>query len=97
MSTLEENLRPLREQIDEIDQQLLELLNQRGALSLEIGKLKSHADPTLKNIHDPKREQQVLDHITANNSGPFTNQQLQAIFELIIKEHRALQQGIQND
>lgn len=97
MSALEQELNPLREQINCIDDQILELLTQRGHLSLEVGRTKRRHDPTLNNIHDPQREKAIIERILAHNQGPFSDAQLTTIFELIFEEHRALQQGLKHD
>jgi chorismate mutase len=97
MSTLQEDLMPLREQINSIDAQLLELFTQRGLLSLEVGEIKRKHDPNLKNIRNRERELEIINSIVAQNKGPFSDEQLTTIFELIFEEHRELQQGLKND
>lgn len=95
--TLDDELQPLRVEIDRIDQQILTLLNQRGELSLKIGALKRHYDPQLNNLRNRERELEVLSKITSHNNGPFSDAQLATIFELIFDEHRSLQRGDNHD
>ena len=90
MANLNEELQPLRQQIDAIDECIIELLNQRGHLSLEIGKIKKILDPT-RNILHRNRELEILKKITDHNKGPFSNVELTAIYELIFEMHRTLQ------
>ena len=51
------NLGDWRRRIDEIDQKLVELLNERSRCALEIGKLKQAANLPL---YQPDRENEVL-------------------------------------
>lgn len=97
METLDDQLQPFRNAIDRIDQQILELLNKRGELSLKIGTLKHRYDHTLNNIRNRERELEILNNITTHNRGPFSDMQLTTIFELIFEEHRSLQRGIKDD
>src|SRR4051812_22701176 len=58
------NLGPIREQIDALDKQLVELLNQRLALAAEIGKVKRSAGGQ---IYVAEREDAVLRKVAAQN------------------------------
>ncbi|MCD6165657.1 chorismate mutase [candidate division KSB1 bacterium] len=79
-----------RNKINEIDQQIVELLNQRARCSMEILKIKNNRGYS---IHDPKREQEILRAITRNNGGPLGNQAILRIYQTVIEECRNLQQG----
>jgi len=94
MNDLTKELAPARLKINAIDDQMVSLLNQRGDLSLAVGKIKHAADPQMGNIRNREREIEILNHITKNNHGPFSDQQLTTIYELIFEEHRSLQKGI---
>jgi chorismate mutase-like protein len=81
-----------RKKIDELDEQITALLNQRAAAAVEIGKIK------LKNtapIYEPKREQQVYEHVRAVNAGPLTATEVQDIFERIMDVMRNKQKDKQ--
>ncbi len=67
----------LRKQIDQIDSQLVELLNKRAQIVVEIGKLKSQGD---KPIYAPDREKAVLEKIVKSNQGPLPDKTLIAIW-----------------
>jgi len=71
------SLDELRNRIDEIDHQLVELLNERARVVVEIGKLK---DKTGGQIYAPDREKQVFDKITRANEGPLPDKCLLAIW-----------------
>lgn len=81
----------LREKIDEIDQKIVDLLNKRTEVVLEVGKTK--LDKHLK-IHSPERERAILRRIRERNPGPFPNDTLKLIFEEIISASLALQQPL---
>ena len=71
------SLDELRNRIDEIDHQLVELLNERAHVVVEIGRLKSK---TGGQIYAPDREKQVLEKITKANKGPLPDKCLVAIW-----------------
>ena len=77
-----------REQIDQIDLRILELLNQRTSVVEEIGRIKKEARMP---IYEPKREDQVYHNITSNNAGPMPNDAVRRVFERIIDEMRKVQ------
>jgi chorismate mutase-like protein len=79
-----------RAEIDEIDQRILELLNQRARLVEDIGKLKrEHRMPVL----DGTRESQVLRRLREQNQGPLDTRGVAAIFRSIIRESRRIQES----
>ena len=71
------SLEDLRKRIDEIDRKLVELLNERAKVVIEIGKLKNK---TGKPVYAPDREKEVLEKVTGANKGPLPNKCLQAIW-----------------
>jgi chorismate mutase-like protein len=77
-----------RKEINLIDQKLLNLLNQRLRLALEIGKIKKEMG---KKIYDPKREKEVLDRLKQKNKGPLKQEDLEKIFTTIMKAFRKSQ------
>ena len=83
------DLDTLRLQINQIDRELVRLLNERARTSLQIGKIKRQQGLAIQN---ERREQQVLQHIVAQNRGPLSNEQLIEIFTGIISICRTIQQ-----
>jgi len=71
------SLEDLRKRIDDIDSKLVELLNERAKVVIDIGKLKSSTDTP---IYAPDREKQVLDRIQKLNRGPLPNKCIVAIW-----------------
>ena len=77
-----------RDRIDNIDQQLIDLLNQRMHCALEIGKIKrAHNQP----IRDPDREKAIINRIKQHNDGPITDQALEELYTRIMAESRNLE------
>lgn len=74
-------LPPLRKKIDEIDNEILRLLNERAALALEVAEVKNvHNAP----LHVPEREREILARLANDNPGPFPTAALMAVFRDII-------------
>ena len=71
------SLEELRKKINEIDDQLVKLLNERARVVVEIGKLKNKTD---KPVYSPDREKDVLAGISQANEGPLPDRCLVAIW-----------------
>ncbi|MBR5347291.1 MAG: prephenate dehydratase [Deltaproteobacteria bacterium] len=81
-------LNAIRHEIDLVDRQLLELLNQRASLSLEVGRIKADTQGA---IFRPQREREVLDRLSALNRGPLPDSHLRSLWREIMSSSRALQ------
>lgn len=79
----------LREQLDEVNLKLLDLINERAELVQKIGDVKK-----AQGMHrfDPVRERAMLDLIAERNEGPFETGTLQHIFKEIFKASLELQE-----
>lgn len=79
----------LRKRIDELNDRLLEIINERAALVQRIGELKKAqgAQP-----YDPVREREILNRIKEKNKGPFKTETLQHLFKEILKASLELQE-----
>src|SRR3954462_3816539 len=85
------DLGPIREKIDSLDKQLVELLNQRLALAAEIGKVKRNAGGQ---IYVAEREDAVLRKVAELNRGPIKNDALKAIYREIMSAAIALEKPL---
>src|SRR5580698_5819760 len=85
------DLESIREKIDGLDRQLVELINQRLALAGEIGRIKRSAGDE---IYVPEREDAVLRKICEQNQGPIKNQALRAIYREIMSAAIALEKPL---
>ena len=77
-----------RKRIDEIDQQLVKLLNERSKCAVEIGHLKKKLNMA---AWQPVREAHVLRNIVKSNPGPLDDAAVRRLFERIIDEARSLE------
>jgi len=84
--TLEE----LRQRIDVLDRQLVELLNERARAAQMIGHLKA---ATSLPVYEPGREQVIYMNVREANQGPLPDIELTHIYERIIDVMRALQRN----
>lgn len=87
----DDKLKPLRDQIDAIDAQLLALLNQRARVAQEVAHVKAETNAP---VFRPEREAQVLARVADNNPGPLASADLQAIFREIMSSCRALEKRV---
>src|SRR5688572_12595372 len=85
------NLQQLRNQIDKIDSQLVELINSRARVAQEIGKQKTDAGDE---IFSPARESEVLARIVEINKGPLDERSVRAIFRELMSGSRAIQRSL---
>ncbi len=84
-------LEPYRAQIDEIDKKIIDLLNERTKVVLEIGKIKE--DKKLPYYH-PEREKLIFDKLKAYNKGIFPNHVIETLFREIISASRSLEKNL---
>ena len=82
------NLGDWRSRIDDLDDQILNLLNQRAEAALQIGDLKRRQDlPS----YVPEREAEIFKRLAASNPGPLTSETLRAIWTEVLSGCRALE------
>jgi len=81
-------IQELRSRIDDIDDSILRLLNDRSKVVLEVGRLKSGNN---LDFHVPGRERQIYDRLLGQNPGPFPNDALKSVFREIISACLALE------
>ena len=85
--TLEE----VREEIDGIDRQLVDLLSRRAEMAREIGRIKGQDQ---KPFFTPEREREIYDRLSQINPGPLQNRQMVSIFREIISAARAAEKPL---
>lgn len=88
---MDSKLKPLREQIDAIDAQILDLLNRRARLAQEVGHVKAETNAP---VFRPEREAQVLLGVAQRNPGPLEGADVQTIFREIMSACRALEKRV---
>lgn len=80
----------LRARIDELDDQILTLLNQRAQLALGIAREKRRRGLA---VSDPMRERRVVGRLHVQNHGPLPAESLERIYLAIMGEMRLLQEA----
>jgi len=81
-------LNELRQEIDAIDDRMMEFLNQRASLVVEVGRLKAGEK---RDFHVPSREREIYERLISHNPGPFPNEALKSVFREIISASLALE------
>ena len=92
-----QELQNLRQQIDNIDLQLLNLFNQRAKFAQQIGEVKEKykSQATEKIVsYRPEREKQVLNTLQQNNSGPLPNSAITLLFRELMSACLALERPL---
>ncbi len=87
----DEKLKPLREQIDAIDAQIIDLLNQRARVAQEVGHVKAETNAP---VFRPEREAMVLRRVAERNAGPLASDDMQMIFREVMSICRALERRV---
>ena len=88
----EARLTEYRQKIDAIDEQILELMNNRISAALKIGEIKSAlSEPA---YYRPEREAKVLARLNKLNTGPMTSQVVESLFREIMSLTRGSEAGL---
>lgn len=86
---MDNELKKLRDQIDAIDDQMLQLVSQRAKLAHTIGEIKGGGP-----IYRPEREAQVLRRLMAMNPGPLPDEAITAVFRTVMSNCRTLEKAL---
>ncbi len=84
----------IRDRIDSIDTQILQLLSDRANCAEEVAVAKREAGEKDIKFYRPEREAQILRRVTEINPGPLANERISAIYREIISSCLALEQQI---
>jgi chorismate mutase/prephenate dehydratase len=88
---MDDKLKPLRDQIDAIDREILDLLNRRARVAQEVGHVKAETNAP---VFRPEREAQVLRTAAERNPGPLLAGDVQTVFREIMSACRALEKRV---
>lgn len=80
-----------RRQIDDLDEAILRLLNERAGLAVEVGRLKREAGLP---IYAPSRESEVMERLASLNQGPMTNTMVLAVYREIMSAALAIEKPL---
>ena len=89
MST--QDLQELRKKIDEIDNKLVDLLNERAKIVIEVGNIKKNENLEFRS---PAREQEIIERLNARNTGPFPQDTLKKIYREILSSSLSLERPL---
>lgn len=86
-----QQLDSLRDRIDEVDQRLVRLLNERAELVVEVGRYKRGSGTP---IYAPHREKAVLDRVLGMNEGPLAARTIEAVYRELMSGSFHLEQPL---
>ncbi len=92
--SLASKLAPLREKIDALDIQIVDLLNQRARVALQVGEIKKEVGAP---VYRPEREAEVQRRLAEHNQhsgGPLPNEAIAAIYCEIMSACRNLERQL---
>ncbi len=89
--SLTDRLSELRDRINSFDKQLIEAINERARLVVEVGQIKR--DQGIP-IYTPHRESEVLRRILAHNQGPMPARAIEAIYRELMSASFALERPL---
>lgn len=75
----------LRKKVDEVDAKIVDSLNERAEVVLQIQELKRQTGAPL---HDPEREAEILKKVTEANQGPLDDETIRGIYGHILYHMR---------
>ncbi len=84
----------IRERIDSLDSQILELLTKRAECAEQVGEIKRAAGEEDIGFYRPEREAQILRRMLAENKGPLRDEQITRIYRSIISSCLGLEQSL---
>lgn len=85
---MNDRLKRLRKEIDNIDEKILELLEKRMKIVYEVGELKHELEIS---VEDLNRENEIIQRLTSHSSGELTEKQLIRIFSSVFKSSKQIQ------
>ena len=83
-----ESVDVLRKKIDQIDEKVLSLLNDRAFLAQKISRSKSQNN---QEVYVPHREKQILQRLSRLNQGPLPEHSIRAIFREVVSACRSIE------
>ena len=87
-AAMDKRILELRQQIDDLDEEIIQLLKKRMGISKEVGKLKEKLDIP---VEDKNRENEIIDRLTKQASINLSEEQLIRIFTAVFKSSKQVQ------
>ena len=85
---MDKQILELRQQIDDLDKDIIQLLKKRMGISKEVGKLKEKLDIP---VEDKNREDEIIDRLTKQAGRNLSEEQLIRIFTAVFKSSKQVQ------
>jgi chorismate mutase/prephenate dehydratase len=89
--TSDGDLKALRRRLDETDRAILDLLNDRAEIVLDIGHLKNRSG---RSVYVPSREEEVFAKLAEASRGPLGERAVRAIWREVMSASRALEKAL---
>lgn len=86
-----ESLDALRRKIDQVDEKIVSLLNERALLALKVGQAKSL---NREEVYVPSREKEIIQRLSSLNRGPLHEEALRSIYREVLSASRSLEAPI---
>lgn len=87
----DDGLHALRARIDELDRSIVELLNERARVVVEVGKVKQQTGGP---IYAPHREAAVLSRVLGLSEGPLPSRTIEAVYRELMSGSFAIEQPL---
>ena len=85
---MDKRILELRQEIDKLDEEIIQLLRKRMGISKEVGKLKEQLDIP---VEDKAREQEIIERLTQQAGKNLSEEQLIRIFTSVFKSSKQIQ------
>ena len=85
---MDKRILELRQQIDDLDEEIIQLLKKRMGISKEVGELKEKLDIP---VEDKNRENEIIDRLTKQAGINLSEEQLIRIFTAVFKTSKQVQ------
>ena len=93
MANEQDKLQKIRQNIDELDERIQALINQRAQCAQQVAEIKMQSGES-NHFYRPEREAQVLRNIEARNTGPLDNREMARLFREIMSACLALERPL---
>jgi chorismate mutase/prephenate dehydratase len=87
---LPEDIHRCRQEIDRLDDEILNLLNERSQYVIQIGHLQKQQDSSA-HLHTPGREAAIVERLMRTNPGPFPSEALRPVYREIMSASLSLE------
>ncbi len=91
MAKQESDLGKIRDRIDQLDEDIQRLINERAACAQDVARVKAASGDDDAGFYRPEREAQVLRTVIERNAGPLSSEEMARLFREIMSACLALE------